>query len=81
MKSAEDLSRDLDAIKVALRERELSEAELGEIESRIEGLKQVVGSGSGKKRHSILELKGLGKEIWQSIDVDEYLREERRSWR
>jgi hypothetical protein len=35
----------------------------------------------GVKTHSIMELKGLGKEIWQGIDVDEYIREERRSWR
>jgi hypothetical protein len=32
------------------------------------------------KKHSILELRGLGKEIWQDIDVDKYLEEERNSW-
>ncbi len=31
-------------------------------------------------RHSILELQGLGKEIWQGIDVDDYLEQERLSW-
>jgi len=30
--------------------------------------------------HSILELKGLGKEVWRAIDVDKYIREERESW-
>lgn len=30
--------------------------------------------------HSTMELEGLGKEIWQSVDVDEYLRQERDSW-
>ncbi len=29
---------------------------------------------------SILELDGLGKEIWHGIDPDEYIREEHRSW-
>lgn len=29
---------------------------------------------------SILELRGLGKELWQGIDVDEYLERERASW-
>lgn len=30
--------------------------------------------------HSILELQGLGKEVWEGIDVDQYLEEERSSW-
>jgi hypothetical protein len=30
--------------------------------------------------HSILELEGLGKEVWEGIDVDQYLEEERNSW-
>jgi hypothetical protein len=29
---------------------------------------------------SILELKGLGKEIWQGIDAQEYIAQERASW-
>jgi hypothetical protein len=31
-------------------------------------------------KHSILELEGLGKEIWQGIDVQKYIEEERNSW-
>lgn len=30
--------------------------------------------------HDITELRGLGKEIWEGIDVQEYINEERRSW-
>jgi hypothetical protein len=29
---------------------------------------------------SLLELEGLGEEVWQAVDVDEYLRRERSSW-
>lgn len=29
---------------------------------------------------SILELQGLGKELWRRIDIDRYLEEERSSW-
>ncbi len=29
---------------------------------------------------SILELDGLGKEIWEGVDPDRYIEEERRSW-
>jgi hypothetical protein len=31
-------------------------------------------------QHSILELKGLGKEIWSGIDAQEYVDQERHSW-
>jgi hypothetical protein len=31
-------------------------------------------------RRSVLELQGLGKEIWQNIDAQEYVDQERASW-
>jgi hypothetical protein len=31
-------------------------------------------------RHSITELRGLGKEIWQGQDAQEYVNQERDSW-
>lgn len=31
-------------------------------------------------RHSIMELRGLGKEIWEGIDAQEYVNQERASW-
>jgi len=33
-----------------------------------------------RKRRSILELEGLGKEIWQGMDAQEYVDRERASW-
>jgi hypothetical protein len=33
-----------------------------------------------RPRRSLLELRGLGKSVWQGIDVDEYLGRERLSW-
>ena len=32
------------------------------------------------REFSIMELRGLGKEIWQGIDAAEYVRRERDSW-
>jgi hypothetical protein len=32
------------------------------------------------KLHSILELRGLGKELWKDVDPVEYVRTERDSW-
>ena len=33
-----------------------------------------------KPKRSIMELEGLGKEIWQGIDAQEYVDQERDSW-
>ena len=33
-----------------------------------------------KPKRSILELRGLGKEIWNGIDAQEYVNQERSSW-
>jgi hypothetical protein len=33
-----------------------------------------------RQPRSLLELEGLGQELWQGVDVDEYLRRERSSW-
>ena len=35
---------------------------------------------TAQKRRSILELEGLGKEIWQDVDAQEYIDRERASW-
>jgi hypothetical protein len=32
------------------------------------------------KGRSLLELRGLGKEVWTGLDPDEYIRQERSSW-
>ena len=46
----------------------------------LEELTIIVRSKVKKKKRSILELKGLGKEIWGSIDAQEYVDRERDSW-
>ena len=33
-----------------------------------------------QSEHSVRELRGLGKELWRSIDVERYIEEERNSW-
>jgi hypothetical protein len=35
---------------------------------------------AGEQDASILELQGLGKDIWQGIDAQEYVDRERASW-
>ena len=36
--------------------------------------------GNIEKKRDILELKGLGKEIWKDIEPQEYVNKERESW-
>jgi len=36
--------------------------------------------GEPRPKHSIMELEGLGKEVWQDVDVEKYIDEERDSW-
>jgi hypothetical protein len=33
-----------------------------------------------KPKRNIMELEGLGKEIWHGLDAQEYVNEERASW-
>ena len=46
----------------------------------IEELAIIVRDKALKKKHSIMELKGLGKEIWEGIDAQKYVNMERKSW-
>jgi hypothetical protein len=68
----------LDALQRAVEECDIPEDVLKAVYEelfRLDGL-----FPAGVKTHSILELQGLGKEIWQGIDVEEYIRRERESW-
>ena len=49
------------------------------IEDLIQNIRQTCKI-EAKPRHCIMEIKGLGKEVWQAIDVDQYIAEERASW-
>jgi hypothetical protein len=45
-----------------------------------EGLVAQPGVGYAQGRRSILDLHGLGKEIWQGLDAQEYIRKLRDEW-
>ena len=45
-----------------------------------EVLSQHAGRKNGGRQYNITDLKGLGKDIWQGVDVDEYVAKERDSW-
>ncbi len=88
---AADAFRHLEAIKEELGIEEAASEELQaslieemaavpperlpELVERVERKRDIDGM------HDIMELKGLGKEFWRSIDVRRYIQEERNSWR
>ena len=59
------------------RVRQLSRAEQVRL---IEALATSRRAKKNHKKHSVLELEGLGKQIWNGIDAQEYVRRERASW-
>ena len=57
-------------------DEELDIPELERVKVRIEV--EAVGTKAGK--YSMLDLIGVGKELWESVDVKAYLRGKRESW-
>ncbi len=46
----------------------------------IEELAVILRNKMARKKHSVLELQGLGKEIWKGVDAQEYVNRERGTW-
>lgn len=64
-----------------LLQDERSTDSLDRLWADLERIEQNLEASKEEPLHSVLELRGLGKEIWTEIDVDDYIREERASWR
>lgn len=81
MTTEKDVRRQIDDLREILRRKLLSDEELEQLRKDLEAIEKGLKQKPDRPMHSVLELKGLGKELWQSIDVDEYLKQERESWR
>lgn len=46
----------------------------------LKSLHDLVAKDDQKPKRSLLELAGLGKEVWQEIDTDAYINELRDEW-
>ena len=43
-------------------------------------LRALAQTDGPERKHSITEIRGLGKELWQGIDAQDYVNAERDSW-
>jgi len=60
------------------RARQLTPSEqLALAEALVAAVRQTM---NGQRPHSILELRGLGKDTWNGIDAQAYVDQERNSW-
>ena len=65
-------------------ERIINEIKILDYYAKLEILEKLVRllrePAKKSKKSSLLQLEGLGKEIWQDVNVDEYIDQERDSW-
>ncbi len=61
--------------------RKVQDLTIAEQNQLIEDIKRILfNKNAGQPLRSILELEGLGAEIWKDVDVEKYIEEERNSW-
>jgi hypothetical protein len=75
-----DLLQELEELSATLRGRELSDALIEKLTESVREIKREIENPRVYDPTRLRELKGLGKELWQSIDVNEYIKQERDSW-
>lgn len=51
-----------------------------ELKMLMQALIEMMPEDAESKQHSITELRGLGKELWQGIDAQAYVNELRSEW-
>ena len=81
MTTAEELTRELDEIRASLQTKALAPADLDQLREHLAAIERKLNASPTKPRRNILDLDGLGMEMWRSIDTEEYLKRERDSWR
>ncbi len=68
-------------MSASIRDSMLREIKKLEVEEQIKLLEELIFMLESKmKKRSILELKGLGRDVWEAVDVEKYIESERSSW-
>jgi hypothetical protein len=83
MTRAQELGEKLEEVKKRLEQLEISDPDAQILSEQIDRLLEMVSNPerAPERARSIMEWWGVGKEFWGKMDVDEYIRKERESWR
>jgi hypothetical protein len=83
MTRAQQLGQKLEEAKRTIEQLEISEPDAQLLDEQINKLLIMISDSSLARQgtHSVMEWWGVGKEFWRKMDVDEYIRKERESWR
>lgn len=68
------------AIRVNKIVREIEELDYSSQLNILSRVVNLLKKSDEKKIYNLTDLKGLGKEIWQNHNVDDYIAKERESW-
>ncbi len=80
MDTVKTISAQVERLPLKLQEEVLNFVKYLVFRDRVESAVTESGPDAAKPRRSILELRGLGKHLWQDTPVKEYLNAERDSW-
>lgn len=67
-------------------EKIIHDVETLDYEEKLEVLERILklmknpGTEQRKRKYSLLDLEGLGKDVWEGIDPIDYIDQERNSW-
>ena len=79
--TADELTSRVQRLRDVLQKKDLSPSALDKLDKEINQVEETLEAQPDKPRRSLRELEGLGAEMWQSIDVEAYIENERNSWR
>ncbi len=73
--------KEVEKLGTPLRNSTLREIRKMKVEEQIKLMEELILMlKKGVKRRSVRELKGLGREVWRGVNVEEYIEGERSSW-
>ena len=80
MDTVKTISAQVERLPLRLQEEVLHFVRHLVVRNRIEAIGKVCGNEPEKPRRSIMELRGLGKELWKDTSAKEHINAERDAW-
>jgi hypothetical protein len=80
MTTTRELGQRLEDLGRRLRDLDLPDQTVERIDAQLDRLDELVAETRPRTR-GVMNWWGVGKEFWRKMDVDDYIRKERDSWR